>query len=149
MRDCSFPSTSSLTGTAKALTALAAAFALSTALLLSGCAGSGAVPAPTAKNVEYAGRHGQVTTLSALKVGRKLYISRCSSCHGLKDPKSLTPEDWPEMVGRMAENAKVNPDQQRAITQYLVSVSAAARDTTAASGPAHTATEEAPKPAYP
>ena len=148
MRDCSFPSISSLTGTAKALSALAAALALSTALLLSGCAGSGAVPAPTAKNVEYAGRHGQVTTLSALKVGRKLYISRCSSCHGLKDPDSLSPQDWPEMVGRMAENAKINPDQQRAITQYLVSVSAASHDSTAVQ-PAHTAAEEAPKPAYP
>jgi hypothetical protein len=33
------------------------------------------------------------------------------------------------MVARMAENAKVNADQQRAITQYLISVSAASHDT--------------------
>ncbi|MDQ3002423.1 MAG: diheme cytochrome c [Fibrobacterota bacterium] len=100
------------------------------ALILSGCAGGGGMPHPTAKNVEYAGRNGQVTTVSTLKVGRKLYISRCAECHRLTDPKKLTPADWPEMVERMAENAKINPDQQRAITQYLVSVSAAAHDTT-------------------
>ncbi|MEO6098192.1 MAG: hypothetical protein ABIW76_22005 [Fibrobacteria bacterium] len=114
------------------------------ALLLSGCAGSSQVPAPTAKNVALAERHGEVTTLPALKVGRKLYISRCSSCHGLEAPESLTPAEWPEMVARMAENAKVNADQQRAITQYLVSVSAAAQDSTAV---APGAPQAAPPPA--
>lgn len=99
------------------------------ALILSGCAGTSDIPHPTAKNVEYAGRNGQVTTISALKVGRKLYIGRCSSCHSLTKPGALTPADWPEMVARMADNAKINPDQQRAITQYLVSISAAVHDT--------------------
>jgi mono/diheme cytochrome c family protein len=95
---------------------------------LSGCAGPSRLPAPTAKNIALAERHGEVTTLPALKLGRKLYISRCSSCHGLHDPGFLPPAEWPEMVARMAENAKVNADQQRAITQYLVSVSAATHD---------------------
>jgi hypothetical protein len=146
MRDCSFPSTSDSARPAAAILRGAAALALASALVISGCAGSsGAIPAPTAKNVEYAGRNGQVTTLSALKVGRKLYISRCSSCHGLKAPESLTPQDWPEMVERMASNAKVNPDQQRAITQYLVSVSAAARDTSAVPTAARPAPDAASK----
>ena len=122
MRDCSFPSTS------RKLIAGALALALA------GCAGNTSVPKPTAKNVELAGRNGQVTTLATLKVGRNLYIGRCGACHSLKNPASLTPADWPDMVGRMADNAKINPDQQRAITQYLVSVSALARDTV--SGPA-------------
>jgi hypothetical protein len=101
------------------------------AILSNGCAGPGTFPAPTAKNVAYAERHGQVTTLPTLKVGRKLYISRCSSCHGLKAPEFLSPEEWPEMVQRMADNSKITPDQERAITHYLVSVSAAVRDTAA------------------
>ncbi len=122
MRDCSFPSTS------KPLSSLALALALA----LAGCAGNSAIPKPTAKNVELAGRNGQVTTLAALKVGRNLYIGRCGACHSLKAPGSILPADWPEMVGRMAENAKVNPDQQRAITQYLVSVSAAVHDSSTA-----------------
>jgi mono/diheme cytochrome c family protein len=63
--------------------------------------------------------------LGALKVGRSLYIGRCGSCHSLKEPGFLTPAEWPDMVAHMAENAKINEDQQRAITQYLVAVSAA------------------------
>ena len=113
---------------------VSAALAAGCLLALAGCAGgSSAIPKPTAKNVELAGHHGQVTTLSTLKVGRNLYIGRCGSCHSLKEPGFLVPGDWPEMVGRMADNAKINPDQQRAITQYLVSVSAAVHDTSSAS----------------
>lgn len=120
MQGCSFPSISKL------------AIGLAGSLFVSGCTGPGRIPAPTAKNVELAGRHGEVTTLPTLMLGRKLYISRCSSCHGLKAPGFLTPAEWPEMVARMADNAKVNADQQRAITQYLVSVSAATHDSSAA-----------------
>lgn len=110
----SSPSTSSSLGAAS----------LALAALLAGCAGS-RVPQPTAKHVELAGRNGQVTSLAALKVGRSLYIGRCGSCHSLKEPGYLAPGEWPEMVERMAENAEINPDQERAITQYLVGVSAA------------------------
>jgi cytochrome c5 len=127
MRDCSFPSTFD--------PAAAIAAALAAVLLLAACAGSVQVPAPTAKNVEYAGRNGQVTSLAALKVGRNLYVGRCSACHSLKDPKALEPGEWPEMVQRMAPDAKLNEDQQRAVTQYLVSVSAIARDTASVAQP--------------
>lgn len=109
---------------------------LALALALCGCAGGPGMPKPTAKNVELAGRHGQVTTLPTLKVGRNLYIGRCGSCHSLKEPGYLTPADWPEMVERMADNSKINPDQTRAITQYLVSMSAAMHDTAATAKPA-------------
>ncbi len=120
MPACFSPSTSTSLGSA-------AAFAAAV-LFLSGCAGTSKVPVPNAKHVEIAGRNGQVTTLGTLKVGRSLYIGRCGACHSLKEPGFLPPSDWPEMVGRMAENAKINEDQQRAITQYLVAVSAALQE---------------------
>lgn len=101
-------------------------------LVLAGCAGNSRIPQPTAKHVELAGRNGQVTTLETLKVGRSLYIGRCGACHALKEPGSIEPADWPEMVQRMAENAKLNEDQERAITQYLVGVSAALHDSASA-----------------
>jgi mono/diheme cytochrome c family protein len=127
MPACSSPSIST---EIRPAAAWAAAF-----LLLAGCAGSSKVPQPTAKHVELAGRNGEVTTLAALKVGRSLYIGRCGGCHSLKEPGYLSPGEWPEMVGRMAENAKLNPDQQRAITQYLVGVSAALSDSGSAPAP--------------
>ena len=98
--------------------------------LISGCAGTAAVPVPTSKHVEYAGRNGQATSLATMNLGRKLYIRRCSACHNLKRPESLAAADWPEMVERMSANAELKPDQKRAITQYLVGVAAAAQDTT-------------------
>lgn len=111
------------------------ALALSAVALVAGCAGPASMPAPTAKNVAYAERHGQVTTLPALKLGRKLYISRCASCHDLNAPEHLSPREWPETVRRMADDSRITPDQERAITQYLVSVSAAVRDTSAQGTP--------------
>ena len=161
MPGCSFPSISETSRAASrrpafpfrkraqrpppALAAILASLGLA-ALALSGCAGSGSIPAPTAKHVEYAGRNGQVTTLASLNMGRKLYIGRCSACHGLKDPAALAPAEWPDMVARMAENAKINEDQKRLVTQYLVSISAAARDTAATASQPPAA---APKEAYP
>jgi hypothetical protein len=136
MPGCSSPSTSRPS----------AAFGAAALILLAGCAGSGAIPAPTAKNVELAGRNGQVTTLQTLKVGRSLYIGRCGACHSLKEPGYLVPADWPEMVERMADNAKINGDQQRAITQYLVSVSAAVHDSAAAPASAAVPADPAAKP---
>lgn len=114
------------------------------AFALAGCAGSSRIPQPTAKHVELAGRNGQVTTLEALKVGRSLYIGRCGACHSLKDPGFLDPGDWPGMVERMTENAKLSPDQQRAITQYLVGVSAAMHGDSASAAPAPADSAHAP-----
>jgi hypothetical protein len=141
MPACSFPSISTKARSA-AVPWAAALLILPGCILLAGCAGTSKVPVPTAKHVELAGRNGQVTTLQTLKVGRSLYIGRCGACHALKEPGLLAPSEWPEMVGRMAENAKVNEDQQRAITQYLVAVSAALHE--ASDAPA-----QAPAPGTP
>ena len=137
-------SANKLLGTGALIAGILTAGALA---LLSGCGGTSAsLPTPTAKSVEYAERNGQVTTLPTLKLGRKLYIGRCGACHGLKSAKFLTPHDWPEMVARMAGNAQLTPDQQRAVTQYLVSASAAAYDTTAAAAPKPEVAKPSPAP---
>jgi hypothetical protein len=111
--------------------------------LVSGCAGTKAVPVPTVKHVQYASSNGYATTLPALNQGRKLYITRCSSCHNLKAPASLSAAEWPDMVERMATNAELNDVQKRAITQYLVAIAAAAQDTSSAA-PAATGSPASP-----
>lgn len=98
---------------------------------LMGCAGTGAIPIPTEKHVDFAARNGQATSLEALTLGRQLYLQRCSECHHLKRPAFLPHHEWPEMVRKMAKEAKINPDQQLVITQYLVAASAAIEDSLA------------------
>jgi mono/diheme cytochrome c family protein len=103
------------------------------AALALGCFGSrGGLPEPTAKHMEYAGRNGQATSLSALQHGRKLYLNRCSACHALYRPARFQAARWPALVEGMAANAKLNPEQQRDILAYLAAVAAEAQDTAAA-----------------
>ena len=119
MRDCSFPSTSRLLG------GLAA-------VLWLGCGGPRmGLPEPTAKHLDYAGRNGQATSLTSLQHGRKLYVNRCSACHALYMPAQFKADEWPALVERMADNAKLNPDQKRDVLGYVSAVAAAAQDTAA------------------
>ena len=119
-----------VTGKAAPFSSFPALAALS-ALLLGACAGSSPFPEPTAKYVEYGERYGYPATLPSLKHGRRLYLNRCSACHTLDRPEKYPPAEWPNLVEDMASNAKANPDQVRDITRYLVSASAALRDTSA------------------
>jgi mono/diheme cytochrome c family protein len=101
---------------------------IAAAALLSACAGAKAVPEPSAKHVEYAERNGYPAPLASLKIGRRLYISRCSDCHTLYNPAEYPHEEWPTIVRDMAENAEINEDQVREITRYVVAIAAAAQD---------------------
>lgn len=124
-------------------TPLTAACAAALSLLLSACAGSRAIPDPTAKHIEYAERYGYASTLPSLKNGRRLYVNRCSNCHTLHAPSAFTPLQWPTLVQDMANNAEINETQILDITRYLVAVSAAAHP---ASAPAQTAPAPASTP---
>ncbi len=108
--------------------AAALGLALACVLIFPGCSMSKYIPAPTERDVAVAGRLGLATSLETLALGRKLYVRRCSSCHSLRKPTQLLPLEWPEMVKRMATNANLKPDQQLAITHYLVAISASLRE---------------------
>jgi hypothetical protein len=95
---------------------------------LAACAGSGSIPDPTAKHVEYAERGGYPATLPSLKNGRRLYVNRCSGCHNLYKPSAYPPGDWPRIVLDMQGNAELNEVQLVDITRYLVAMSLAARE---------------------
>lgn len=100
------------------------ALPLAGALLL-GCAGTRAVPEPTAKHVEYSEKGGFPATLPSLRNGRKLYVNRCSGCHTLHAPAAFPSREWPQIVLDMQSNAELNEDQARDVTRYLVALAAA------------------------
>jgi mono/diheme cytochrome c family protein len=67
--------------------------------------------------------------LDQLNEGKVLYETKCSDCHGLKNPAKRTPEQWQKIVPNMAAKAnkknpgQITPQQSEAIIQFLVTMS--------------------------
>jgi cytochrome c5 len=84
------------------------------------CGGS-PIPQPTAADASRGSAHFPDLTLSELSQGRTLYLSRCGSCHVLKRPVELRPEQWQGEVSEMrAKNGvKLSDTEAQAIVRYL------------------------------
>lgn len=87
---------------------------------LAACGGS-AVPEPTAADASRGSAHFPDLTLAELHQGRSLYMSRCGSCHVLKRPTELLPEQWQVEVNEMRSKngVKLNDAEAQAIVRYL------------------------------
>lgn len=83
--------------------------------------GSAAVPEPTAADASRGSAHFPDLTLNELHQGRRLYVSRCGSCHVLKRPVELQPEQWQVEVDEMRgkNGVKLSDEEARAIVRYL------------------------------
>jgi hypothetical protein len=66
-------------------------------------------------------RFAQVT-LAELQTGREVFLNRCPSCHTLPSLSRYTPEQWPGVVQRMSEPAKLSAEQERQLTAYVVTM---------------------------
>ena len=85
------------------------------------CGGS-AVPEPSAADATRASAHFPDVTLSELAQGRTLYLNRCGSCHALRRPAELAPEQWQTQVDEMRSKngVKLSDSEAQAILRYLV-----------------------------
>lgn len=90
------------------------------AAALAACGGS-AVPEPTVADASRGSAHFPDLTLGELKQGRTLYVSRCGSCHTLKRPAELPPEQWQKEVSEMRDKngVKLSDAEAQAIVRYL------------------------------
>ena len=87
--------------------------------------GCGAViPRVTPELVALAQKREKTVSAESLEASRALYVSRCSSCHSLNDPRDYTEEDWPDWMHKMARKANINTPQE----QHLLFFILAARD---------------------
>lgn len=57
--------------------------------------------------------------ISDLQAGRKLYVSKCGSCHTLVLPEKYSADQWQSLVDKMETKAKITPDEKRLIVRYL------------------------------
>lgn len=101
---------------------VAAALAAAT---ITACAA--ALDHPTAQDVEWASSRWPDTSLQDLRHGRSLYVEKCAGCHNLPLPGAYSPDEWEGYVAYMTADAKLTPDEQLAITRFLIAASARAR----------------------
>lgn len=57
-----------------------------------------------------------------LRVGRELFVSRCSECHNLHDPATYGASEWGGIIGSMRGKAKLSGEQSEQLNRFLSSV---------------------------
>ena len=85
--------------------------------LLGSCVANVPVPRPE-------DARGDETVLRQLQEGRRLYLGKCSSCHGLSDVDRFSDREWNEHVGEMLALRKVrlNEEEYAALARYLTTM---------------------------
>jgi len=53
---------------------------------------------------------------------RNLYINRCSKCHKLYQPSNYSDQKWQRWMAKMGRKAKLQPQQQVAVSNYIETV---------------------------
>jgi hypothetical protein len=54
-----------------------------------------------------------------LAAARKLYMTKCSRCHKLYDPRKYDDTEWSTWMAKMSRKAKLKPGQPEVITDYV------------------------------
>jgi len=52
--------------------------------------------------------------------GRAIYVGKCHSCHRLYSPDRVTPEKWPALMEKMAAKAKLTPEEEKQVLDYVL-----------------------------
>ena len=60
------------------------------------------------------------STLQELKLGRKLYIMKCSGCHNLHLPEEYNSMEWVDNLDGMQNKAKITSEEKNLILKYLL-----------------------------
>ena len=89
------------------------------ALALSPGCGPSAIPVPQSSDLSSAPRG---TKLEDLRLGRDLYVRKCSGCHSLYRPEERSSKEWAVAVPGMAEQARLTTEEVALIVQYLRAV---------------------------
>jgi cytochrome c5 len=76
--------------------------------------------------VDAAKKRSPDATHASLDRGQTLFDKRCTKCHRAPDPKAKSAEKWPSIVRKMAKRAKLAPDEERDVLDYILAVHDAA-----------------------
>lgn len=57
-----------------------------------------------------------------IAAGKKLYETRCISCHALKDPLATSKKKWIKILPKMVRKAKLKENETNLIQSYIFSL---------------------------
>ena len=58
----------------------------------------------------------------SLEPARALYSAKCGGCHRLRQPSKIDRAKWPSILDKMADKAKLTPEQKSQIEAYVSAV---------------------------
>lgn len=61
-------------------------------------------------------------TMDELKKGHSIYYGACTNCHGAKDIKSRSEEQWSGILDQMAPKANLTAQEKDAVWKYVTAV---------------------------
>jgi len=73
----------------------------------------------------FAGCAARAETASATAAapdGHKLYVAKCAKCHKFYDPANYSDYEWKIWMRKMSKKAKLKPEQQAAVSEYVEKV---------------------------
>lgn len=98
-----------------------------------GCAGSAGIVPVVPGDEKWASQRWPGTTMSDLSRGHDVFVSRCSSCHGLPRPELKSPDEWDHVLDEMAARAKLSAADRTLVNRYLSAASQRLRSSAALS----------------
>lgn len=88
--------------------------------LLSGCAAP--LAHATAEDALRAQERWPGTTVASLEDGRRLFVFRCSGCHGLRLPDTVPVAKWPRLLDDMQKEAHLDVEERAAIERFILTI---------------------------
>lgn len=74
---------------------------------------------PTVADVENGKKQYADLTMEQLNSGFSLFSDKCSSCHKLYKPQSISEEKWTKVLPDMKKEAKLNDIEYDLISRYI------------------------------
>ncbi|MFC1670463.1 hypothetical protein ACFL20_08720 [Spirochaetota bacterium] len=81
------------------------------------------LPFPVANDQKKAMSTWPKIKLEDLRMGRELYVLKCSGCHNLYLPGQFSKSEWKKIVTSMMKKAKLTLKEMDLILKYLVTMS--------------------------
>jgi hypothetical protein len=61
----------------------------------------------------------ETASLTELQQGKEIFSTKCGRCHKLPNPEKHQPEEWTNILGKMAPKAHLTAEQKALVFKYV------------------------------